>query len=208
MWLARTILQQNTDPAFVDSLIKNPSIKKNSELVELLKQGRDIWFSNELLKYMFDGHENIIKKALQITYHPVMIDMLRNYTKQQWITQRDIDKQAFIDPDMFRDFFAIYKNINLDDSDVESIIQEGFDDDTMVVGSSHVVYDRDDLYLHFSAVRKVKTMESWLIQFHYVKKNFAWGFWEWLDNVSLYLKQRFPEEGLFSILKLNPDDIL
>lgn len=206
--LARTILQTNADPDFVDSLIATASTWRQKELVDLLKQWKENWFDIWLVDWIFSEYESTIKELLQASYHPAMIVALRKYTAQQGITQRNIDKQIFVDPDMFRDFFAIHKNVNLHDTDIESIIQEGFSGNAMVLWSSYVVCDRDGLYMHFSAVTKVKTMESWVTQFHYSNKNFAWGSWEWLDSVTHYLQQRFPEDNLFSILKLNPDDIL
>ncbi len=207
MSLVRTILEQNTDPTFVDSLLQNIGIKNNRELVDLLKQGADTWFTEWLLNYIFDDYEDAVKEALKNSYHPTMIDALRKYTAKQGIIQRNLESRMFYEPDELRDFFAIHK-VSLQAAEVEDIICNGFADDTIVVGSSYVVNDKDDLYFHFSAVKKLGMVESWWTKFEYVKKNFSWAYWKWLESVSEYLKKVFPEENLFSLLKLDPEKIL
>jgi|GEM_PF-2920520 len=88
-----------------------------------------------------------------------MIDVLRKYTAKQGLTQRNIESRMFHEPDELRNFFTIHK-VNLETTEVEAIIHDGFVDNTIVVGSSYVINDKDDLYFHFSAVKKIGKAKS------------------------------------------------
>lgn len=207
MSLARNILQQNTDPTFVNNLIENPSIKKNNELLELLKQGRDTWFSDALLQYMFDEYESVIKDAIKISYHPVIIRNIREYTLSQWYDHRNIANHIFPDRDYFFDFFATYREIKLDMEIKSGLVEKWFSEWSMLLGSSFVYGNSDNLHILFSKIKKNLPKDG-EVTINYIHKWFTRVQRQWLDGVSSYLSERFSDKNLFDILNLDPEKIL
>lgn len=208
MWLARTILEQNTDPAFIDSLFAHTSIKKNTELVELLSQWKDLWFSPWLLTYMFDGHEDSIKEAIKENCHPVMIKYLQKYTLQQGIEHWNIANHPFMTPDMVYEFFAPYKALHLEQENIDQLVIRVFTQDAMLLWSSFVPVNRENMYFTFSKIKKSEPDEQGMIKLQFIEKKIMSAHREWLQSVAWYIQEKFPNRNLFEVLNLDPEKIL
>jgi hypothetical protein len=104
--LARTILQENTDPSFVDDLVQQ-SINCNKEhIADILRYSKYNTLSNTVLDWVFDEHEDTIKYIMKSSYHPVMIKHLQDYTRQNNVNHRHIASHPFRTNQMFQDFFS------------------------------------------------------------------------------------------------------
>gem|GEM_PF-6291252 len=90
-------------------------------MIDLLKHAKGSKFSPEFVDWIYMDFENIIKEALQTTYHSVVIKHLREYTRQQGIVQRNIKTHVFRELDEMVDFFAQYKELNLRASDLQDV---------------------------------------------------------------------------------------
>lgn len=207
MWLAYSILQSNKDETLVNELLENKSLAKNDELVALLSQWRDNWFSDSLLNYMFDEYEGVIKEAIKSTYHPVVIRKVREYTLSQWFDHRNIGMHIFPDSDYFFDFFAPYRNLNLPTDEKIQIAEKWFSEWSLLLWSSFVYGSSDNLYMLFSKIKN-NPPENGKIQINYLDKWFARAKRDGLESVSLYLNERFWDKNIFDVLSLDPDIVL
>lgn len=208
MWLTRTILQQNTDPSFIDSLLGKNIIGNRSELFLLLEQWKKEWFSKPLLDYMFLDYEDDLKNIIKNSFHPVMIKSLQQYTLQQGVQQRNIANHSFSTPDVLCDFFAPYKTLGIEKNNMDKLIKISFTEKTMLLGASFVFTNRDAMYFIFSTIEKQEPDEEGFITVKFIDQKIMSSEWNWLTNISWYLQENFPEHNLFELLNLNPDTML
>lgn len=208
MQLARTILQTNIDPTFVDEILANPSVARKKELVYLLQQWKQTGFNTWLLDYMFLDYEDIIKSAMIPSYHPVFINHIRDYTKKQWFEYRNIDNCIFPDVDYFYDFFAPNRELGLSEEEKEKIAAHAFDQTSLLLWSAFFYNHKDALYFSFSKIKKNPVNAEGKMTINFIEKWFANAEREWMPSVALYIKEKFPDQSLFDILSLNPNDIL
>jgi hypothetical protein len=208
MQLARTILQENSDPTFFDDLIKRSTDSKKDAVTEILQHGSNHGFTARSLDWILDEMAIEVKNVLQMSRHPVMIKALQQYGMQKWIDQWNIAMHPFFDPEMVYEFFAPSKTLGIPEDAIDALVSRTFSETTMLLGSSFIFSNRDNLYFVFSKIERHEPDDAWLITVKFLEQKVMSSDREWLDAVSWYLEEKFPEHDLFQLLKLNPDDIL
>ena len=205
----RTILRENNDPTFVNSLLTTTAVQKQKELITLLEHGRDSWFDDPLRNYIAGDRVYIdaIKSAMiASSYHPVMIKNLKDYTSKQWKTLRTVAHHPLIEQDDFYLFFA--GQIRLKEKELNEVASRAFDDTTMLLASSFLKQQNDNLYITFSKTTKKYPDDDGFIRAKVIEKWFETCKREWLSSASSYFQEKFPSDRLFELLAIDPNDVL
>lgn len=209
MSLARTILEQNIDPTFVDDILMHNVLRNRSELAFLLKQWRDSRFTKELINYMFLDYDDDIKNIIKSSYHPFFLNQLRSWTISQWYDHWNIAQHVFQDKESIEIFFWQETSIALDKNDIDAITKNTIDSWYMLYASSHIFGIQDALYFLFSSVAPKEPMKSdGMIKFTIKESKFYEKKWDGLVAVSDYLKSKFPENNIFDVMGIDAEKIL
>ena len=80
-----------------------------------------------------DGYKDIIKEAIQISYHPIVIKHLQEYSHKNGITHWNIANHPFLNPDMVYEFFAPYKKLSIEQDSIDELIKRSFTQNTMLL---------------------------------------------------------------------------
>lgn len=206
--LVQTILEQETDPTFIDDIISIAKKKNQEVIVDILTCRKEDWLSKKVVDWVLEEYGAILKDTIQSSYHPFIIRYLQQYALKKGIQYWNIAQHLFRYEDMVYDFFSWSKSLYIRKHNIDDLVQRSFSKDTMLLGSSFVLVNQENMYFVFSKIEKKDPDERGVMQGKVIEKGIMSLERKWLNHISWYIQDKFSDYNLFELLNIDPEEVL